>query len=388
MEWKLLTFLVCCFGFCKDLRPSEAYMTTFLTSDWKNLTLDQVNNEIYPWWTYSYAIWLIPVFVFTDYFRYRSLLILDIIAYIMTWVLILWANGLPAMTVMQVSYGLATAGEIGYFSYLYSMVEKTHFQTVASFTRCASLAGRFTAYLLGQFLISYDVLDLFELNAFSFASVSLAFAISIILPKSNTSSSKPDAEIGINVDNKDESHHDNARQNNHNANSSDSERNESYANGNQVSDIELTLADTENAGEINDNTSPLDPAIVAADKETTSAGHQPRADASNMEVKNENIESHDIWNSIKRLKTSIRLFKEIKEKIKQTYSTRTVVVWSLWWVTASCGNLQIGSYIQNLWEAIALHKERTELYNGAVEAAGTLAGIDHNTFQVGNFCVQ
>jgi hypothetical protein len=113
MDWKLLTFVVCCFGFFKDLWPSEAYLTTFLTREWKNLTWDQVNNEIYPWWTYSYAIWFIPVFTFTDNFRYRSLLILDASAYIMTWVLILWAEGIPAMTVMQVSYGLATAGEIG-----------------------------------------------------------------------------------------------------------------------------------------------------------------------------------------------------------------------------------------------------------------------------------
>ena len=42
MDWRLLTVVVCLFGFFKELRPSEAYLTPYLTGEWKNLTVEQV----------------------------------------------------------------------------------------------------------------------------------------------------------------------------------------------------------------------------------------------------------------------------------------------------------------------------------------------------------
>ena len=42
-DWKVLTFVVCAFGFFKDLRPSEAYLTAYLTGPWKNFTDTQVS---------------------------------------------------------------------------------------------------------------------------------------------------------------------------------------------------------------------------------------------------------------------------------------------------------------------------------------------------------
>ena len=41
MDWRLLTVIVCLFGFFKELRPSEAYLTPYLTEEWKHLTVEQ-----------------------------------------------------------------------------------------------------------------------------------------------------------------------------------------------------------------------------------------------------------------------------------------------------------------------------------------------------------
>lgn len=76
MDWKVLTFLVCLYGFLKEYRPSEAYLSDYLTGPWKNLTIKEVNNEIYPVWTYAYLVWLVPVFLLTDYLRYQPMLAL------------------------------------------------------------------------------------------------------------------------------------------------------------------------------------------------------------------------------------------------------------------------------------------------------------------------
>ena len=60
--------LLCMYGFFKELRPSEPYLTDYLVNEeYKNLTQDAVYNQVYPVWPYSYFALLIPVFLLTDY---------------------------------------------------------------------------------------------------------------------------------------------------------------------------------------------------------------------------------------------------------------------------------------------------------------------------------
>lgn len=291
IDWKVLTLVVCCFGFFKDLRPSEAYLTAYLTGPWKNLTATEVNNEVYPWWTYSYLIWLVPMFLLTDYFRYKPVLVVDGVAYITTWALLLWAQGVPAMKGMQIIYGLATACEIGYYSYLYAVVPREHFQKIASFTKAASLFGKFVAYLCGQLFLSFDVLDIFQLNIFSFVSVIIAFFITLVLPRAKHS--------------------------------------------------EL---------------------------------FNPKAEHDTTDTQKESNQTSNTVNivTIRGPKTLVVF---LLNEVKAIYLNRSVLIWSIWWAFASCGNFQVGNYIQNLWHILTPYKndrKQRHLYNGAVEAAGTL----------------
>ena len=253
----------------------------------------QVDNEMYPWWTYAYLLWLVPVFLLTDFLRYKPMLVVEGLAYIGTWALLLWAQGLPAMKCVEVLYGFCTAGEIGYFSYLYAIVTKDHYKKVASFTRAALLCGRFCAYLMGQLLVSFEVMDYFQLNIISFSSVIFAFLIAVFLPRAAHSEifhrEKADPEAPAGQENKEHPNH------------------------------------TEN------------------DKPTVS----------------ENVKAGFVF---------------MREEVKGNYSSKTVLMWSLWWALASCGNYQVQNYIQNLWEVISPNEESGTIYNGAVEAAGTLVG--------------
>lgn len=42
MEWKTISLILCVFGFLKEFRPSEPFVTNYLTGHWKNLTEAQV----------------------------------------------------------------------------------------------------------------------------------------------------------------------------------------------------------------------------------------------------------------------------------------------------------------------------------------------------------
>ena len=76
---------------------------------------DELYHEVYPVWTYSYLGFLVLVFLFTDLTRcpgtdedleektvsrYKAVIVLEGFSYILTWILLLWGNGLEQMQVM------------------------------------------------------------------------------------------------------------------------------------------------------------------------------------------------------------------------------------------------------------------------------------------------
>lgn len=43
MKWIIISCILCIFGCFKEFRPSESFVTNYLTGPWKNFTDDQVN---------------------------------------------------------------------------------------------------------------------------------------------------------------------------------------------------------------------------------------------------------------------------------------------------------------------------------------------------------
>lgn len=64
-----MSLLLCIYGFFRELRPSEPYVTEFLAGEWRNITAEQVFRDVYPWGTYSYLAVLVIVFLVTDIVR-------------------------------------------------------------------------------------------------------------------------------------------------------------------------------------------------------------------------------------------------------------------------------------------------------------------------------
>jgi len=185
-EWWKTTIILCLYGFFKEIRPSEPFLTEYLVGNQTGLTEHQVYHEVYPIWTYSYLAVLVLVFLFTDLLRYKAVIVFEGFAYIATWALLLWGKGLLAMQVMQVTYGVATSTEVAYFTYIYAKVSGHYYQQVTSFTRTALLIGRFLSGLLAQILIGADLADYRTLNHISLAMVSTACLIAFCLPGVST----------------------------------------------------------------------------------------------------------------------------------------------------------------------------------------------------------
>lgn len=45
MSWSKISLVLCIFGFLKEFRPSEPFVTDYLTGKWKNFTVTQVSAK-------------------------------------------------------------------------------------------------------------------------------------------------------------------------------------------------------------------------------------------------------------------------------------------------------------------------------------------------------
>ncbi|XP_066540585.1 solute carrier family 19 member 3b [Hoplias malabaricus] len=78
----------------------------------------------------------------------------------------------------------------------------------------------------------------------------------------------------------------------------------------------------------------------------------------------------DRW-SKDNLKTAAR---KMWANLKESYSSRRLVYWSLWWALATANYCQVINYIQLMWDHIE-PSSTSSVFNGAVEAVCTLVGF-------------
>ncbi|XP_029285438.1 thiamine transporter 1-like [Cottoperca gobio] len=185
--WVGPTVPLCIYGFCSMMRPIEPYMTEFLTGTYKNLTTEQVTRQVFPVWTYSSLVLLIPVLLVTDFLRYKPVIILQGLSYVTTFLLVLVGSGVHSAQLAFFSYSIAMAADVAYFSYIYSMVQPSYYQRVTSYVKGAVLLGYSVGALLGQLLLSFAGVSLYCLAVVTLISVSVALITSFFLPMPRTS---------------------------------------------------------------------------------------------------------------------------------------------------------------------------------------------------------
>lgn len=102
-SWLRISLLLCVFGFLKEIRPSEPFIYEYLIGPWRNITDEQVNQEVYPVGTYGYLAQLVIVFLITDLCRYKALIIVSGFSGIIVWAMLIWTTSLINLQVLEVS---------------------------------------------------------------------------------------------------------------------------------------------------------------------------------------------------------------------------------------------------------------------------------------------
>ncbi len=147
----------------------------------------QVTRQVYPVWTYSTLVLLIPVLLVTDFLRYKPVIILQGLTYVTTVLLLLVGSGVHLVQLALFCYSIAMAADVAYFSYIYSVVLPRYYQRVTSYVRGAMLLGYAVGALLAQLLVSLGGVSFYCLALLTLISVSVALITSFFLPMPKTS---------------------------------------------------------------------------------------------------------------------------------------------------------------------------------------------------------
>ncbi|XP_051283249.1 thiamine transporter 1 [Dicentrarchus labrax] len=305
------TLLLCVYGFFSNLRPSEPFFTAYLMGPDKNLTETQVVNEIYPAWTYSYLVLLFPIFLATDYLCYKPVLVLQATSLVVTYVMLLKVNGIRAMQLLEFFFGLATASDVAYYSYIYSVVEPAHYQRVTGYCRSITLFGSAAGSLIGQLLLSVAKVQLLHLVIVTLTAAAVAFVAPWFLPM-------PKRSLFF-----------------HKSSEAVEERS-------QGSNTALLRKAEDSESKV-----PLNTQDAFTIPRSSEAGNHKRG--------------------------LVHVLRLLFEDFLHCYRCRPLLAWSLWWALATCGYFQVINYVQPLWENIRPSHDY-EIYNGYVETLSTLLG--------------
>uniref|UniRef100_A0A3P8NUY4 Uncharacterized protein n=1 Tax=Astatotilapia calliptera TaxID=8154 RepID=A0A3P8NUY4_ASTCA len=295
--WVYPTAILSLYGFFANCRVAEPFLTPYLIGPRKNISEEVLTNYLFPIWTYSYLAFLFPVFLLTDFLRYKPLIIVQGFFLITNYILLCFVPGLPAMTFLQVNYAVVTSTEVAYFSYIYSVIPVENYQRATGYLRSAMLAGYTFGATLGQMLVSLAALDYFYINTITLGIVSVAFLVSFWLPMPQTSM---------------------------------------FFKGKKAAAVDCQQEGPQGEKE----------SVTDKDGEGSGKGK--------MEYNGSAV--HLLWQSF-----------------RESYSSRHLIYWSLWWALATAGYVQVFNYIQLMWDHIE-PSATSSIYNGGVEAACSLVG--------------
>lgn len=110
------------------------------------------------------------------------MLVLQAASYMVTYAMLVKAQGVLAMQFLEFFYGVATATDVAYYSYIYSVVEPASYQKVTGFCRSVTLLGSAVGSLVGQILVSVAQEPLLNLCVITLSSSCLAFLAPWFLP--------------------------------------------------------------------------------------------------------------------------------------------------------------------------------------------------------------
>jgi hypothetical protein len=132
--------VVICYSFGTTFKPSEPYLVTWMT-DAQGFSTEQVYDNIFPWWTYSYFLALIIESVAAEVIGYRVVVVGGAACMVLASTILMLPIHypeqqyyLPLMQFDQVAVGPAYASVVVFFSLVLALSPIQHYQAMVCMT--------------------------------------------------------------------------------------------------------------------------------------------------------------------------------------------------------------------------------------------------------------
>jgi thiamine transporter 2/3 len=132
---------------------------------------------------YSYLLTCIPIFLLTDLFLYKPTMLIEVLGQIGFRSSLVFGRSVFSQIMGQLSYGVASASEIGFFSYIYGKLEKDQYQRLTSWTRAGTMAGRSFGYVASQIIILLQLGSYRTLNEIAFIMPCIVLVFALFMPR-------------------------------------------------------------------------------------------------------------------------------------------------------------------------------------------------------------
>lgn len=126
---------------------------------------------------------LIPIFLLTDYLRYKPMLVLQSLSHIAIWLLLIFGTRIIAMQFMEFFYGITMATRIAYSSYIFTLVTPSCYQRMASYSRSSVLMGVFTSSVVGQLCVTVGGTTFMTVNYISLGFMCFGLLLTLFLKR-------------------------------------------------------------------------------------------------------------------------------------------------------------------------------------------------------------
>nr|XP_032828131.1 LOW QUALITY PROTEIN: reduced folate transporter-like [Petromyzon marinus] len=325
--WWCPALIVCTYGFVSQLRPAESFLMPFLLSPDKNLTREQIANEVMPVLVYSYMAVLVPVFLLSDLLRYKPMLVLQSASLVAVWLLLLFTQGILGIQFVEFFYGVSMAARVAFSPILFALVETGHVQRVTSVSRAGPSSGLFSSSVLGQLCVTVWGVSYGTLNRVSLGFVSVSFLFSLFLPWPRRSlffHRPPPGAAAV-------------------AAAGDGGDGDDGDDGRRPERGPLANGDAEPAG------GGGSAAVSAEGRVGRAGGRRGRGRAA-----------------------AATYLKWLRRAGRAVASSPSLCSWCAWWVFGMTGYYMVIYYVQLLWDEVEPSRDNPRVYNGATEAASTL----------------
>ncbi|XP_022182542.1 thiamine transporter 2-like isoform X2 [Myzus persicae] len=181
--WKKVCLYVSVYVMLREFRPIDPFIIKYLTLLPEKYTVRIIREDVYPVGSYVSVLFVVIVFLVTDYLQYKPIIILNGLSGIMSYSLLLGSPTISFLKSGQIFLMLFRAAEVASYTYMFASIRnKDKYQIATSIVRTSVLIGKCSCGIIAQILISYNILSYAYLLYLSIFGMILTTIWSLIMP--------------------------------------------------------------------------------------------------------------------------------------------------------------------------------------------------------------